>query len=1121
MANKKDNFFQRLTKLFKSEPTIRRKIRNVDTALAAPDRTKSSGTLLFQKSMAPTYATITQNAYNLSERLMRYNDYQEMEQTPEISAALDLIADEVVPTDDRGKTLHVYSENEKIKEILEDLFYNRINIEFNGRGWARSLPVHKDTVIPLLDSRNIPIWQLAEECAAGKQHWVYSVQDDTHRIVPGKVTWCGLTRSNSELVRVWLDDETYLDTSPDHEFVLRDGQKKQAIHLLEGESLMPFYRCESSKLNGNKLDGCEEIYDPSIQRFVYTHRRVSEILEPGVLKNGRYLVTHHNDFVKRNNDSSNLMRMDSLEHILLHSNHAKTLLHTPEMVAKRLAGLQHWWKSEECKNVSRKRLKNLQARGLMKVNWDDYHSSEQAKIDNQKRSFLLKEKWANPELRSNAQRELTIKFDEKCVELFVEAIASYGKYVSPIVLGKKLINDEVFMQYFKHINSGTKRDLTKALKGHTGIEALLQKVGISSYLDLVRDRLPAIAQTSWFKRAEKKSQRMLGILPLMRENLGKKTVKLNHKVVCVEKLSHTSDVYCMTVVGPNGEHDRHNFATISNGGTVDNGVFVGNCKFGDLFLYNDVHPEHGIMHAFPIPVNEIEREENYDRDDPFAVRFRWVTLGNRTLENWEVSHFRLLGNDMFLPYGSSMIDGARKIWRQLILLEDAMLVYRVVRAPERRVIYIDVANIPPENVPMYVEEQRKNLRTTPVIDNQTGKMDLRYAPLSIEEDFLIPVRGADTGTRIDTLAGGNNSAAVEDVAYLQKKLIAALKVPRPYLGFDDVMGSKASLAQMDVRFSRTISTIQKTLISELNKIAIIHLYALGYEDEDLQNFTLHLSNPSSVAQQQKLELWRAKFEIAGTIPEGMGSRRMVQREIWGKTDEEIDELDKERLREKIFDARMEATAASGGEEGDEGGDVDLDLFGGSGGAAESGGEEGAEPAGEETPPPEQNASDEPEEEVNDDVQLLTSADDVEEPNLPIPKFTDRPVKPQNQLTRALYNRGRQRKHGASTTFMPDLAKMTGNNNRAMKDPTDSEWMKSVVSNPFGESASPRRNKLPLPPVVASMLNRMDSRIGPRPAQAAMITEDVQDVVDEGNYLQEGNVIPWDELVIESEEDKEE
>src|SRR3990167_26383 len=215
-------------------------------------------------------------------------------------------------------------------------------------------------------------------------------------------------------------------------------------------------------------------------------------------------------------------------------------------------------------------------------------------------------------------------------------------------------------------------------------------------------------------------------------------------------------------------------------------------KYGDLFLYVDVSPEYGVQHAFPIPVNEIEREENYDRDDPFAIRFKWVT-GNKVLQNWEIAHFRLLGNDMFLPYGSSVLEPARRIWRQLILIEDAMLVYRVVRAPERRVFYIDVANVPTTDVKNYVEDQKRALKTQPVADGATGATDVRYNPMSILEDYYIPIRGPETGTKIETLVGGQNTAAIEDVAYIQKKMFAALKVPRAYLGYDESLSSKACL----------------------------------------------------------------------------------------------------------------------------------------------------------------------------------------------------------------------------------------------------------------------------------------------------------------------------------------
>jgi len=663
MAKESQTLFQKLTKLFKSGPIVKRKLRTQDTTIAVADKSKSSGALLFQKSLAPTYATITANAYNLSERLMRYQDFAEMEYTPEIAAAMDIYADETVAQDEKGRVLHIYSDNEKIKDVLEDLFYNTLNVEFNLRSWARNL-----------------------------------------------------------------------------------------------------------------------------------------------------------------------------------------------------------------------------------------------------------------------------------------------------------------------------------------------------------------------------------------------------------------------------------------------------VKYGDFFLYNDVSPEYGVINSFPIPVNEIEREENYDPNDPFAVRYRWVTLGNRTLENWEVTHFRLLGNDMFLPYGSSIIEPARRIWRQLILIEDAMLVYRVVRAPERRVFYIDVANIPPENVPMYVEEQRKNLRTNQVVDRATGRLDLRYAPLSIEDDYFIPVRGGESGTRIDTLAGGQNAAAVEDVAYIQKKLFAALKIPRAYLGYDEMLSSKATLAQEDIRFSRTINVVQKVLIAELNKLAIIHLYSNGFSEQDLQNFTLHLSNPSTVAQQQKLELWRAKFEIAGSVPEGMGSKEFVRKKIWGLTDEEISDIDRQRFNEKIKDQEIENAkpAGEGGEEsGGEGGEGEAggDLFGG-GGEEESGGEEetGGEESGGEGGG-DLFASDNPEDRPDESsgTELLVSSDMPDDFEVPLFEKDGTPIKARNQLSRSLYNSSRRRKGGRSRreTSMPKFVGdegMLSNKTLFQKDdPTGAKELRSMAS--LGESKqSYSHYRASLPADVASALRKLSAKMPIQSKQRNVLSE---------------------------------
>jgi hypothetical protein len=364
------------------------------------------------------------------------------------------------------------------------------------------------------------------------------------------------------------------------------------------------------------------------------------------------------------------------------------------------------------------------------------------------------------------------------------------------------------------------------------------------------------------------------------------------------------------------------------------------CKYGDFFAFLDVDPKYGVINLLPIPIAEIEREEGYDPQDPMAVRFRWITKGNKTLENWQVVHFRLLGNDAFLPYGASVLESARRVWRQLILSEDAMLLYRVVRAPERRIFYIDVGNVPPEEVQNYMEQAQSTLKRNMVIDKATGRVDLRFNPLSGLDDYFIPVRGGESGTKIDTLAGGQNTAAVEDVQYIQKKLFAALKIPKAYLGYDEEIGSKATLAQEDIRFSRTISRIQKVIISELNKIAMIHLYSHGFTDESILNFKLMLNNPSSVAQMQKLELIKTKFEIAGAAPEGAVDRGWLRRNVLGLTEEEIAKIKEGRKEDKKEDADVE----SGGESGDTGG----------GAGASSTEPETEEPAGEEEAGGEEN-----------------------------------------------------------------------------------------------------------------------------------------------------------------------
>ncbi len=297
------------------------------------------------------------------------------------------------------------------------------------------------------------------------------------------------------------------------------------------------------------------------------------------------------------------------------------------------------------------------------------------------------------------------------------------------------------------------------------------------------------------------------------------------------------------------------------------------CKYGDFYLYLDIKEKYGITNVVPLSAYDVTRIEGEDPENPYYVQFvvedtdtrhSSRMAGQKELENYEIAHFRLLSDANFLPYGKGMIEGGRKIWKQLSLMEDAMLIHRIMRAPEKRVFKIDIGNIPPAEVENYMQKIVNKMKKAPVIDQNTGDYNLRYNIQNLTEDFFLPVRGGDSGTQIDNLAGLTYEA-VDDIEYLRNKLMAALKIPKAFLGYEENVGSKATLAAEDVRFARTIERIQRIVTSELTKIAIVHLYAQGYTDEDLVNFELNLKNPSTIYEEEKIELWNNKQSLAQSL----------------------------------------------------------------------------------------------------------------------------------------------------------------------------------------------------------------------------------------------------------------
>ena len=299
-------------------------------------------------------------------------------------------------------------------------------------------------------------------------------------------------------------------------------------------------------------------------------------------------------------------------------------------------------------------------------------------------------------------------------------------------------------------------------------------------------------------------------------------------------------------------------------------------KYGDFYLYLDVSEKYGITNVVPLSPYEVVRAEGEDPENPYYTKFYLESIegahpyfGQRLtssqqkieFENFQVAHFRLASDSNFLPYGKSMIESTRKIWKQLTLMEDAMLIHRIMRAPSKRVFKIDIGNIPPAEVDNYMQRIINKMKKTPFMDEATGEYNLRYNMQNLTEDFFMPVRGGDNGTEISEL-GGIDYDSTEDIEYLKNKLLASLRVPKAFLGFDENVGGKATLAAEDVRFARTIERIQRIIISELTKIAVVHLYSQGYTDEDLVNFELELASPSTMYEQEKIELFGQKVSLA-------------------------------------------------------------------------------------------------------------------------------------------------------------------------------------------------------------------------------------------------------------------
>ena len=355
------------------------------------------------------------------------------------------------------------------------------------------------------------------------------------------------------------------------------------------------------------------------------------------------------------------------------------------------------------------------------------------------------------------------------------------------------------------------------------------------------------------------------------------------------------------------------------------------CKYGNQFMLLDIDHKNGVKGWKQLPVFNVERIENgiqnpYGAGASIAVngvnidnadlstQFIWLDDNNSQIpfRDWQIAHFRLITNSLYLPYGVSYVNAARRHWRMLSLMEDMMLIYRLERSVERRVYKIFVGAIDDADVGAYVEQIANEFKRTPIIDPMTGQLDLRKNILGIDQDLFIPVRDENAATPIDTLSAGQNMTALDDIKFVQNKVLTALRIPKSFLNFEETAGDGKNLALMDIRFTRTVNRIQQAFLMELTKVASIHLFLLGFDDE-LNNFTLSMKNPSTQAEQLEIETTQKKIDAVRDAVSDPGNGLPVMsttralRQIMKWSDKDIKENFEEIRLEKGIAAELEKT----------------------------------------------------------------------------------------------------------------------------------------------------------------------------------------------------------------------
>lgn len=760
----------------------------------------------------------------------------------------------------------------------------------------------------------------------------YAYDHNLKKVVPAKAYNAHYTRDEMTY-KITFDDNSHIIATHGHRFLKRDGVFCEVENLQLGDSMMPFYRKSFyNNQNYNWVYTCNK--DEGHHGWVSEHKLIAEWFYDKKVNFDEEV--HHIDFNGKNNLPENLQIMKINEHRSYHAKiHNQKLWANPDFrkkmseVAKR-KGKMSWdgkrigknnpsyinlsfdsivEKAREYKTINetakslgvsfRKLQNDLRYNGFK--NWFDFldvYKIEKSNNDTKGEKNNNFKKLAWDLLVNVASKEITVSKTAKKLNVSVNKIT-------------KTIKENGFNSWLTFISS---YGIEKSKHYHPKKEKIEQK---ESNEVLVNHKIISIEP--------------YGIVPVYDltvpgyKNFATDTI-FSHNT---PEIGAALDIYAEESTTSN--EDGHMLQIYSESKRIKsvltdlfNNVLDINtslpmwtrntCKFGDNFIFLKLDPEKGIVGCNQLPNIEIERLEpgSSEKMSTYgdmtatqdSLKFKWK---NKQIEfqPWEIAHFRILGDDRKLPYGTSLLEKARRIWKQLLLSEDAMMIYRTSRAPERRVFKVFVGNMDDNDVEAYVQRVANKFKREQVVDSKTGNVDMRFNQMAVDQDYFVPVRDPGQASPIETLAGASNLGEIADIEYIQKKLVTALRIPKTFLGFEDVVGDGKTLSLQDIRFARTINRIQKCMISELNKIAIIHLFLLGFEDE-ISNFTLGLTNPSTQSDLLKIDIWKEKIMLYRDAVSDPGtgiapvSATWAKKHIFGFSDEEIRlDLQQQRIEKAV------------------------------------------------------------------------------------------------------------------------------------------------------------------------------------------------------------------------------